>query len=134
MSESTIGNFKKIFSDADSAEKFINDKNLKEYFIGPYDGQGNFEVYYKDEQTDQSDPVNHPSHYETGGIECFDAIVASQGTDAAMSFCLCNAFKYIWRCKHKGKTVEDIEKAIWYLNRYLELYRSKETVCDGTES
>lgn len=81
-----------------------------------------------------SDPVNHPSHYETGGIECFDAIVASQGTYAAMSFCLCNAFKYIWRCKHKGKTIEDIEKAIWYLNRYLELYRSKEIVCDGTES
>lgn len=69
-----------------------------------------------------SDPVNHPAHYETGGIECFDAIVASQGTDAAMSFCLCNAFKYIWRCQHKGKTVEDIEKAIWYLNKYLDIY------------
>ena len=89
-----------------------------------------------------SDPVNHPSHYETGGIECFDAIVASQGTYAAMSFCLCNAFKYIWRCKHKGKPVEDIEKAIWYLNKYLEIYPydnykvapSKEIICDGTES
>lgn len=69
-----------------------------------------------------ADPVNHPAHYETGGIECFDAIVASQGIDAAMNFCLCNAFKYIWRCQHKGKTVEDIEKAIWYLNKYLDIY------------
>lgn len=134
MSDSKIGNFRKVFSDKDSAEEFIKDNNLKEYFIGPYDVQGNIEVYYKDEHSDQADPVNHPSHYETGGIECFDAIVASQGTYAAMSFCLCNAFKYIWRCKHKGKTVEDIEKAIWYLNRYLELYRSKETIYDGTES
>ena len=51
-----------------------------------------------------NDPVNHPSHYETGGIECFDAIVASQGMESAKDFCLCNAFKYIWRCKHKGKS------------------------------
>ena len=73
-----------------------------------------------------SDPVNHPSHYETGGIECFDAIVASQGMESAKDFCLCNAFKYIWRCKHKGKSLEDVEKAIWYLNKYKYLNISSE--------
>lgn len=128
MSDSTIGNFKKkkVFSDPDSAEEFINANNLKEYFIGPYSERGDVAVYYKDDQTD---PVNHPSHYETGGIECFDAIVASQGTEAAKDFCLCNAFKYIWRCKHKGKSLEDVKKAIWYLNKYVD-FCCKELDCN----
>lgn len=67
-----------------------------------------------------NDPVNHPSHYETNGIECFDAIVASQGVEAAKEFCVCNAAKYIWRHRRKNG-VEDIEKAVWYLKKYLEL-------------
>ena len=37
------------------------------------------------------DNVNHPAHYETNGIECIDAMVASQGVDSVMSYCLCNA-------------------------------------------
>lgn len=67
------------------------------------------------------DNVNHPAHYETNGIECIDAMVASQGIDSVMNYCLCNAFKYIWRCQHKGNCREDIQKAIWYLNKYVEL-------------
>lgn len=73
-----------------------------------------------------SDPVNHPSHYETNGIECFDAIVASQGIIAAEDFCMCNALKYIWR-HDKKNGVEDIRKAIWYLNKYVELDNKGET-------
>ena len=68
-----------------------------------------------------SDNVNHPSHYETNGIECIDAMVASQGAECVMNYCLCNAFKYIWRCQHKGKRVEDIQKAVWYLNKWQSL-------------
>lgn len=67
-----------------------------------------------------SDNVNHPAHYETNGIECFDAIVASQGACAAEDFCVCNAMKYIWRHRNKNG-LEDIRKAIWYLNKYVEL-------------
>lgn len=67
-----------------------------------------------------SDNVNHPAHYETNGVECFDAIVASQGTCAAEDFCVCNAMKYIWRHRNKNG-LEDIRKAIWYLNKYVEL-------------
>lgn len=67
------------------------------------------------------DNVNHPAHYETNGIECIDAMVASQGCECVMDYCLCNAFKYIWRCQHKGNRVEDIQKSIWYLNKWLEL-------------
>lgn len=66
------------------------------------------------------DNVNRPAHYETNGIECFDAIMASQGTEAAQNFCVCNAMKYIWRHSHKNG-IEDIRKAIWYLNKYVDM-------------
>lgn len=68
----------------------------------------------------ESNSVNHPSHYNQGGIECIDAMVAAYGKEAVKHFCMCNAFKYIWRADHKnGK--EDIDKAIWYLNKFKEL-------------
>lgn len=73
-----------------------------------------------------NDMVNHPAHYETNGIECIDAMIASQGAEAVRNYCVCNAFKYIWRHQHKGKNDEDIQKAIWYLNRYLNLYEGKD--------
>lgn len=63
--------------------------------------------------------VNHPSHYETNGVECIVAMEAAQGADAVQDFCICNAFKYIWRHKHKNGA-EDIKKAVWYLNKWLE--------------
>lgn len=70
--------------------------------------------------TSATDSVNHPSHYETNGIECIDAMIAAQGVSAVQDFCICNAFKYIWRHKHKNGA-EDIKKAVWYLDKWLEL-------------
>ncbi len=69
--------------------------------------------------TTAPDSVNHPSHYETNGIECIDAMKASQGVDAVQDFCICNAFKYIWRHRRKNGA-EDIKKAVWYLTKWLE--------------
>ena len=70
----------------------------------------------------EPDNVNHPSHYETGKYECFDVMVEAIGEEEAKGFCLCNAFKYIYRCKIKNETpTEDIKKAIWYLNKFVEL-------------
>lgn len=66
-----------------------------------------------------SDNVNHPSHY-TGKYECIDVMQDVFGDEAIDDFCLCNAFKYIWRSRKKNGT-EDVKKAIWYLNKYLEL-------------
>lgn len=67
-----------------------------------------------------NDLVNHPSHYSQGGIECLEAMEAAYGKDATATFCLTNAFKYIWRTEHKNG-IQDIDKAIWYLNKYKEL-------------
>lgn len=64
--------------------------------------------------------VNHPSHYNQGGVECIDAMVAAFGKEAVENFCLLNAFKYVWRNRDKNG-FEDIDKAIWYLNKVKEL-------------
>lgn len=66
------------------------------------------------------DMVNHPSHYETGKFESIDVMVETQGVEAVQNFCMCNAFKYIYRHKFKNG-IEDIRKAKWYLDKYLEL-------------
>ena len=66
------------------------------------------------------DLVNHPSHYTNGHIECIDAMVSAFGTEQVRAYCKINAFKYIWRCDHKNGD-EDVEKAIWYLNNYINL-------------
>lgn len=59
------------------------------------------------------DPVNHPKHYT-----CYEHEVIE--LTEQLSFCLGNAVKYILRAPHKGKEVEDYEKALWYLNRLKE--------------
>ena len=72
-----------------------------------------------------ADLINEPPHYiSDNGIECFDAMVASQGVYAVISFCECNVFKYIWRYRKKNG-LEDLKKAQWYLNKAVEL---RETV------
>lgn len=61
------------------------------------------------------DPVNHPSHYTYGTIECIDYI-----EDKNLDFCLGNAVKYITRAGHKADAVEDLKKAIFYINRKID--------------
>lgn len=70
-------------------------------------------------ETVKPDPVNRPAHYTSGGIECIDAMQAEFGAEAVKDFCLCNAFKYLWRHRNKNG-VEDLKKARWYLNRLIE--------------
>jgi len=61
-----------------------------------------------------NDPVNHPSHYTDGKIEVIDFI-----EDKKFGYCLGNAIKYISRAgkKNKETEIEDLQKAIWYINR-----------------
>ena len=70
------------------------------------------------------DKVNHPTHYQSYNpkvnSECIDAMRAAFGEEAVAIFCKLNAFKYNLRSQSKGGN-EDINKAIWYLNKYLEL-------------
>lgn len=70
-----------------------------------------------------NDNVNHPSHYTShpSGIECIE-ITQHHG------FCIGNAIKYLWRAglktdadkSDKEKQIEDLEKAVWYIQREIE--------------
>jgi DNA-binding CsgD family transcriptional regulator len=59
-----------------------------------------------------SDNVNHPAHYKVGGIETIDFIEAKK-----LNYNIGNVVKYLTRAEHKGNTLEDLNKARWYLNR-----------------
>jgi hypothetical protein len=66
-----------------------------------------------------SDNVNHPAHYNSGGIEAIDGIAAATvGLDGIEAVCTGNAIKYLWRWKRKGG-VEDLRKAKWYIDRLI---------------
>ena len=68
----------------------------------------------------KSEEINHPDRYAGGKFECIDVMLDVFGTDAVKHFCILNAFKYIWRAEKKNG-VEDIKKAVWYLNKFIEL-------------
>ena len=74
-------------------------------------GCGDFPITDKTEFI-MPDPVNHPAHYTTGGIETIDFIEAKQ-----LNYNLGNVVKYITRADHKGNRIEDLRKAKWYLER-----------------
>ena len=68
----------------------------------------------------EPDNINHPAHYESQtSLECIDVMEIAFGAEAVGNFCLCNAFKYLWRYKHKGGN-EDVKKAKWYLDRWTQ--------------
>ena len=62
--------------------------------------------------------IKKAPHYNSGNIEVIDAI-----EDWKLGFHLGNAIKYIARADHKGKRQEDLEKALWYIQRELERYK-----------
>lgn len=67
----------------------------------------------------EDDPVNHPSQYTQGEVECIDAIdsaVTALPPDEAV--CVANVIKYVWRYRLKSP-VESLKKARWYLDRLI---------------
>jgi len=65
------------------------------------------------------DAVNSPNHYNTGNVECIEAIEESMTPEAFRGYLKGNCMKYLWRYDYKGKPVEDLQKAQWYLARLL---------------
>lgn len=82
----------------------------------------NYKTIFKSKET-----VNHPDHYNQG-IEAIDIIESWN-----LNFSLGNAIKYILRAPYKGSKREDIQKAIWYLERELQRKESKEENIDTME-
>lgn len=67
--------------------------------------------------------VNHPAHY--GGDKTYEVIKVIEAWE--LDFHLGNSVKYIARAgkKNKEKEVEDLEKAIWYLKRKIDIITNK---------
>lgn len=72
-----------------------------------------------DEELTVTDNINSPKHYTKGKFEVIDVI-----EDWGLNFRLANTVKYIARHKHKGKPLEDLKKALWYLQREIDKYES----------
>lgn len=69
---------------------------------------------------EKKEEINHPDRYKSGKFECIDVMLDVFGADAVKHFCILNVFKYLWRAEKKNG-VEDMKKAVWYLNKYIEL-------------
>jgi len=69
------------------------------------------------------DLVNHPPHYKShpSGVECIDIT-------RHFNFNRGNAIKYIWRAGQKGKEIEDLKKAVWYLNDEIKTLEARSEV------
>lgn len=82
------------------------------------------EYYFEEYSELKQDNVNHPTHYcsHPSGIECIEI---TQYYD----FCIGCAIKYLWRnglktekgVSNKEKQIEDLKKAIWYINKEIEI-------------
>lgn len=69
--------------------------------------------------------VNHPQHYG-GKDNPYEAIKVIEAWK--LNFCLGNTIKYISRAGKKDNTVQELEKALWYLQREIKnLKDGKET-------
>lgn len=66
------------------------------------------------------DVVNSPPHYKAGGIEAIEGIEASMAPEAYAGYLKGNILKYMWRYERKGKPIEDLKKARWYLDRLIQ--------------
>lgn len=68
-----------------------------------------------------TEQVNTPQHYLTGSIECIDAMEEMLEPIEFAGYLRGNVFKYLWRCKYKGETIKDLEKAEWYLKKLIKV-------------
>lgn len=90
-----------VISKKETTESYINVDSVSD-------------LYPVNETKDKPNMVNHPSHYNKGKIEVIDFI-----EDQGLSFHLGNVIKYVARAGAKGNKLEDLKKAQWYLDRYI---------------
>jgi len=70
------------------------------------------------------DAVNRPAHYTNKNIEVITYIADTLTPEQTEGFCLGNALKYISRAGKKDNKIQDLEKAVWYLQRAISLAKN----------
>lgn len=71
--------------------------------------------------TKDADPVERPAHYCQGKIEVIDFL-----DDQKFNYRIGCTVKYLSRYRHKGKPLEDLQKARWYLDREIQVLQAEE--------
>jgi hypothetical protein len=87
--------------------------NFEPEILHPVNKPEQLEMFEKEEMS--KDHINHPEHYTLGKIEVFDFIKAWD-----LSFAEGNVIKYVVRAPWKGRPVDDLKKARWYLDQLIK--------------
>lgn len=103
----------------DISQIIVNEMDMRRWLISSLKAERKKES--------ENDPVKHPAHYTVGKIEVWDFIA-----DQDLDYFLGNAVKYICRCgrkvdadkSQKEKAIEDLEKAIAYLQKKIEVMQN----------
>jgi hypothetical protein len=93
---------------------------VPKYEDAPEKAEGALFVEFPARAAKKNDEVNRPEHYNSGSIECIEAIKASMSPEEFKGYLKGNSLKYLWRYSYKGKPKQDLEKAKWYLGRLIE--------------
>lgn len=75
---------------------------------------------WDNEAKESVDSVNNPPHYNYGKVECIEAIEESMTSESFRGYLKGNCMKYLWRYERKGKALEDLRKAQWYLDKLID--------------
>lgn len=102
-----------VISKTETTESYINSESAKDLFVSA-DNVKDLCVTTDKKPDRITNAIDHPSHYNRGKIEVIDFI-----EDQGLSFHLGNVIKYIARAGSKGDKLEDLKKARWYLDRYI---------------
>lgn len=76
-----------------------------------------------DEASKRYDQVNHPPHYNNGGIECIDYIKQQLGS-GFKNYLIGSIIKYVHRHEYKDQNIQDLQKARWYLDKLIDYYEN----------
>jgi len=96
-------------------------KSWVDHVIEQEDQHNNHPVFGENipDNSTKFDSVSKPEHYNSGSMECIDAIKGMLTHDEYIGYLRGNALKYNWRCRYKGKPIEDLRKARWYEERLI---------------
>jgi len=75
-----------------------------------------------------SDNINHPKHYNVGGLETIDIIESRLTDEEFVGYLKGSKMKYDLRYPFKGNVEEDLAKSEWFKNKLIEVLRSVEAV------
>lgn len=105
-----------VISKTETTESYITADSVKDLYVctNADDVKGSCVTPDKGKSNPISNVINHPSYYNRGKIEVIDFI-----EDQGLSFHLGNVIKYVARAGSKGNKLEDLKKARWYLDRYI---------------